>query len=104
MANGNINIEQPIITLTVNFNEVHLSVNEQNLSALLQSGDFDNDIRARIDELQVLFEETYEQVREAYANILSEIYLSVSASEVAPVSRSTIYFIEGEEDLEEYED
>ncbi len=104
MQNGNINTDQPIISLTVNFTEVNLSINEQHISALLQSGDFDNEIRARIDALQALFEETYVKVRDAYANLLAEIYLDVSANEIAPRSRNTVFFIENSEEDTEYED
>lgn len=98
MQNENINTNQPIISLTVNLNEVSLSVNERHLSALLQSGEFDSNIRARLDSLQALFKDTYDIAKGLYAAILAEIYLDISTEEVSPVSHSTRYFINGDEE------
>ncbi len=98
MSNLCINDDMPIISLSVNFDQVNLSINEQNISALLRSSDFDHNVKTHLDCIQGIFENAYDKIKEEYARLLAEIYVEVSAEEVAPTSRSMIYYIEGEEE------
>lgn len=98
MLNSNINTDTPIINLSVNFDQVTLSINEQNISALIRSSDFDHNVKSRIEYIQQIFEKTFNEVTEEYAKLLAEIYVEVSAEKVASTSRSMVYYIEGEED------
>lgn len=98
MSNSNINTNTPIINLSVNFDQVTLTINEQNVSALIRSSDFDPNVKSRIEYIQQIFEKTFQKVTDEYAKLLAEIYVEVSAEEVAPTSRSMIYYIESEED------
>ncbi|MDE5977441.1 MAG: hypothetical protein K2G70_03095 [Turicibacter sp.] len=98
MLNSNINTDTPIINLSVNFDQVTLSISEQNVSALIRSSDFDHNVKSQIEYIQQIFEKTFKAVTEEYAKLLAEIYVEVSVEEVAPTSRCMTYYIEGEED------
>ena len=97
MSNSNINTGTPIINLSVNFDQVTLTINEQNVSALIRSSDFDPNVKSRIEYIQQIFEKTFQNVTDEYAKLLAEIYVEVSTEEVAPTSKSMIYYIESEE-------
>lgn len=98
MSNLCINDDMPIISLSVNFDQVNLSINDQNVSALLRSSDFDHNVKSRFEYIRSIFDKAYKEISEEYAKLLAEIYIEVSAEEIAPTSKSMIYYMNGEEE------